>query len=48
MWNTVDKAPIWLTIAFPLGLLIVLGVIGSILLQLREIFYIGKRKKDEN
>ncbi len=48
MWNTGNKAPIWLTIAYPLGLLIVLGVIGSILLQLREIFYIGKRKKDEN
>jgi hypothetical protein len=48
MWNTGNKAPIWLTIAYPLGLLIVLTVIGSILLQLREIFYIGKRNKNEN
>jgi hypothetical protein len=43
MWNTVDKAPIWLTIVYPLALLIVLGVIGYIVLQIREIFYIGKK-----
>jgi hypothetical protein len=45
MWNTVDKAPVWLTIVYPLALLIVLSVIGYIVLQIREIFYIGKRNE---
>jgi|GEM_PF-38431 len=48
MWNTVDKAPVWLTIVYPLALLIVLGVIGYIVLQIREIFYIGKRSETQN
>jgi Ni/Fe-hydrogenase subunit HybB-like protein/mono/diheme cytochrome c family protein len=45
MWNTVKMAPVWLLIVYPLGLLIVLGVILYILLQLRTIFYLGKKEE---
>jgi Ni/Fe-hydrogenase subunit HybB-like protein/mono/diheme cytochrome c family protein len=47
MWNVVSKAPVWLLIAYPIGLLTVLGVIGYILLQLRAIFYLGKKANGE-
>jgi hypothetical protein len=47
MWNTVTKAPVWLLIAYPTGLLTVLGVILYILLQLRTIFYLGKKEEDK-
>lgn len=47
MWNTVRMAPVWLLIVYPLGLLIVLGVIMYILLQLRTIFYLGKKEEND-
>ncbi len=47
MWNVVEKAPVWLLIAYPVGLLTVLAVIGFILLQLRKIFYIGKKQESK-
>ncbi len=47
MWNVVEKAPVWLLIAYPAGLLTVLAVIGFILLQLRKIFYIGKKQESK-
>jgi mono/diheme cytochrome c family protein len=46
MWNVVEMAPTWLLIAYPAGLLTVLGVILYILLQLRTIFYLGKKEED--
>jgi hypothetical protein len=48
MWNTVRMAPVWLLITYPVALLIVLSVIGYILLQLRTIFYLGKKENDQN
>ncbi len=47
MWNTVQMAPAWLLIVYPVALLAVLGIIGYILLQIRKIFYIGKRENRE-
>jgi molybdopterin-containing oxidoreductase family membrane subunit len=47
MWNVVEKAPLWLLIAYPAGLLTVMAVLGWILLQLRTIFYIGKREEEK-
>lgn len=43
MWNVVEKSPWWILIAYPVGLLTVLSVIGFIMLQLRKIFYLGKK-----
>jgi molybdopterin-containing oxidoreductase family membrane subunit len=48
MWNVISMAPIWLLIAYPVGLLIVLGVILYILLQLRTIFYLGKKEENKS
>jgi hypothetical protein len=48
MWNVVKKAPAWLLIVYPLGLLTVLGVILYILLQLRTIFYLGKKEETDS
>jgi len=47
MWSVVGKAPVWLLIAYPAGLLTVLGVILYILLQLRTIFYLGKKEETD-
>jgi mono/diheme cytochrome c family protein len=47
MWNVVEKAPVWLLIVYPAGLLSVLGVILYILLQLRTIFYLGKKEESK-
>ncbi len=47
MWNTVGMAPVWLLIAYPVGLLTVLSVILYILLQLRTIFYLGKKEEEK-
>jgi Ni/Fe-hydrogenase subunit HybB-like protein/mono/diheme cytochrome c family protein len=48
MWNTVGMAPVWLLIAYPVGLLTVLSVIMYILLQLRAIFYLGKKEENDS
>jgi Ni/Fe-hydrogenase subunit HybB-like protein/mono/diheme cytochrome c family protein len=48
IWNVVRKAPIWVLITYPLALLTVLGVIGYILLQLRTIFYLGKKEEEDS
>jgi len=48
MWNVVEMAPVWLLIAYPVGLLTVLSVILYILLQLRTIFYLGKKEEEKN
>ena len=47
MWNVVRMAPVWLLIVYPVGLLTVLGVILYILLQLRTIFYLGKKEENQ-
>jgi molybdopterin-containing oxidoreductase family membrane subunit len=47
MWNVVEKAPIWVLVAYPVGLLAVLAVLGFIMLQLRKIFYIGKKQESK-
>ncbi len=45
MWNTVDKAPWWVTIAYPVALLGVLGTIGYVVLTLRKVYLIGKEEE---
>lgn len=45
MWNVVGKAPVWVLIAYPVGVLTVLAVILYIILQLRTIFYLGKKEE---
>lgn len=42
MWNVVSKAPLWITIAYPLSVLSVLTVLGYILLLLRRVYVLGK------
>ncbi len=41
MWNVVQKAPIWLLLAYSLSVLIAWGIIFYILFQLKKIFDIG-------
>ncbi|PWD99881.1 c-type cytochrome [Marinilabilia rubra] len=45
MWNTVWKAPVWLLISYLGAVLLIWGTIFFIILQIREIFLIGKRKE---
>jgi hypothetical protein len=45
MWNTVDKAPWWITIAYPLGVLAVLSTIGYVALLLRKVYLLGKTQE---
>jgi mono/diheme cytochrome c family protein len=47
MWNVVSKAPWWVTIAYPLAVLGVLGTIGYILLLLKKIYFLGKETTQE-
>jgi len=42
MWNTVRKAPVWIILAFSIGLLSVWSFIIIVLLKLRDIFIVGK------
>lgn len=42
MWNTGDKAPLWLLISYFGTVLVVWGFIIYIMLQLRKIFMLGK------
>jgi hypothetical protein len=42
MWNTVRKAPVWVILAYGLGVLGVWGFIFYVLLFLRDIYVIGK------
>lgn len=42
MWNTGDKAPLWLLISYLGTVLVVWGFIIYIMLQLRKIFMLGK------
>jgi hypothetical protein len=44
MWNRVNKAPLWVIFAYAGGVLMAWGFIIYILLQLRTIFYIGKKE----
>ena len=48
IWNVVEKAPLWVMIVYPAGLLTVLAVLGWIMLQLRNIFYLGKHEEDKS
>jgi len=48
MWNVVSKAPWWVTIAYPLAVLGVLGTIGYILLLLKKIYFLGKEDAQES
>jgi len=41
MWNTVRKAPIWIILAYGLGVLAVWGFIILVMLKLRDIFTVG-------
>lgn len=41
MWNVVQKAPIWLLLAYSLSVLIAWGILFYILFQLKKIFDIG-------
>lgn len=41
MWNVVQKAPVWLLLAYSLSVLIAWGIIFYILFQLKKIFDIG-------
>lgn len=41
MWNVVQKAPIWLLLAYTLSVLIAWGIIFYILFQIKKIFDIG-------
>lgn len=41
MWNTVRKAPVWLILAYGLGVLAVWGFIFLVMMKLRDIYTIG-------
>ena len=41
MWNTVRKAPVWIILAYGLGVLAVWGFIILVMLKLRDIFTVG-------
>lgn len=41
MWNTVRKAPVWVILAYSLGVLAVWGFIMIVMLKLRDIFTVG-------
>lgn len=41
MWNTVRKAPVWIILAYGLGVLAVWGFIMIVMLKLRDIFTVG-------
>ena len=41
MWNTVRKAPVWIILAYGLGVLAVWGFIMLVMLKLRDIFTVG-------
>jgi hypothetical protein len=41
MWNVVRKAPVWITLAYTMGVLGVWGFIFLIMFRLRDIFIIG-------
>jgi len=41
MWNTVRKAPVWVILAYGLGVLAVWGFIMVVMLKLRDIFTVG-------
>jgi mono/diheme cytochrome c family protein len=43
IWNVVQKAPLWILIAYPAGLLTALGFIILVFLKLRDVFIIGKQ-----
>ena len=41
MWNTVRKAPVWIILAYGLGVLAVWGFIFLVMFKLRDIFTVG-------
>jgi len=45
MWNTVRKAPVWVILAYGLGVLAVWGFIMLVMLKLRDIFTVGTALK---
>ncbi len=47
MWNTVQKAPIWILLTYSLGVLAVWSVIFFIAFQIRKIFILGKESETE-
>ncbi len=44
MWNIGSKAPWWITLAYPIAVLLVLGTIVYIMLLLRRVYILGKEK----
>ncbi len=47
MWNTVRKAPVWVILAYSLGVIAVWGFIMLTLIKLRDIFTIGTALRGE-
>ncbi len=45
MWNVGSKAPWWITLTYPLAVLLVLGTIVYIMLLLRRIYILGKKQE---
>jgi hypothetical protein len=46
MWNTVRKAPVWVILAYGLGVIAVWGFIVLVMLKLRDIFTVGTVLKE--
>ena len=46
MWNTVRKAPVWVILAYGLGVLAVWGFILLVMMKLRDIFTVGTALKE--
>lgn len=46
MWNTVRKAPLWVILAYGLGVLAVWGFIFMVMFRLRDIFTVGTELKE--
>lgn len=47
MWNTVQKAPIWIILTYSLGVLTVWSFIMFVMLQLRSIFKLGEKEENK-
>jgi len=46
MWNIGRKAPVWLLITYPAGVLMVWGFIFYVLFQLRTVYYEGNDEEE--
>jgi mono/diheme cytochrome c family protein len=48
MWNNVRKAPVWIILAYSLGVLIAWGFIIFVLMKLRDIYLVGEILSSDN